>query len=249
MAGVALGDVRRGLRRGTWHAMALGWLLVTRLVAAGPSNAVVFCVVSVALGAIHGDLVWRAWHLVTSTFTCVAGVALITMGWLWWRARLPGPPWRRSFLRGRHGTWWHPRWLCIAGVALGDIDLPFMWQAWRLSHWPGSDALGRSGSFVWQARNLVTSTFELGDIDPHFAWQAWHLWHWDGSVTPQSFAWQAWHLVTSTVTLRGKRGTFGSGLALVLTCFFSLAPELPQTWQDWAGMSRLAWHVHGQTDA
>ena len=29
------------------------------------------------------------------------------------------------------------------------------------------------------------------------------------------FAWQAWHLVTSTFTLRGRRGTDGSGLALV----------------------------------
>ena len=29
------------------------------------------------------------------------------------------------------------------------------------------------------------------------------------------FAWQAWHLETSTVTLRGRRGTYGTGLALV----------------------------------
>ena len=29
------------------------------------------------------------------------------------------------------------------------------------------------------------------------------------------FAWQAWHLVTSTITLRGRRGTCGTGLALV----------------------------------
>ena len=29
------------------------------------------------------------------------------------------------------------------------------------------------------------------------------------------FAWQAWHLATSTVTLRGTRGTYGTGLALV----------------------------------
>ena len=28
------------------------------------------------------------------------------------------------------------------------------------------------------------------------------------------FAWQAWHLVTSTVTLWGRRGTHGTGLAL-----------------------------------
>ena len=37
----------------------------------------------------------------------------------------------------------------------------------------------------------------LGDMDLHFAWQAWHL-------------------VTSTVTLRGRRGTYGIGLALVV---------------------------------
>ena len=30
-------------------------------------------------------------------------------------------------------------------------------------------------------------------------------------VTPRHFAWQAWHLVTWTVTLCGKRGTYGTG--------------------------------------
>ena len=29
------------------------------------------------------------------------------------------------------------------------------------------------------------------------------------------FAWQAWHLVTSTFVLCGRRGTYGTGLALV----------------------------------
>ena len=29
------------------------------------------------------------------------------------------------------------------------------------------------------------------------------------------FAWQAWHLVTSTCILRGRRGTYGTGMALV----------------------------------
>ena len=36
-----------------------------------------------------------------------------------------------------------------------------------------------------------------------------------GDVDRRNFAWQAWHLVTSTVTLRGRRGTYGTGLALV----------------------------------
>ena len=79
----------------------------------------------------------------------------------------------------------------------------------------------------------------LGDMDRHFAWQAWHLWHWAGSggalgFRPGAgdaatvgvaavalgdihlrFTWQAWYLVTSTSTLRGRRGTYGTGLALV----------------------------------
>ena len=29
------------------------------------------------------------------------------------------------------------------------------------------------------------------------------------------FAWQAWHLVTSSFVLRGRRATYGTGLALV----------------------------------
>ena len=32
---------------------------------------------------------------------------------------------------------------------------------------------------------------------------------------PRPFAWQAWHLVTSTFVLRGRRGTYGTGLAVV----------------------------------
>jgi len=37
---------------------------------------------------------------------------------------------------------------CVAGVALGDIERHFAWQAWH----------------------VVTNYL-------HFAWQAWHLWH------------------------------------------------------------------------
>ena len=46
------------------------------------------------------------------------------------------------------------------------------------------------------AAALCVAGVALGDIDPHFAWQAWHL-------------------VTWTCTLRGRRGTYGTGLALV----------------------------------
>jgi len=36
--------------------------------------------------------------------------------------------------RGRHGTWRRRRSICVAGVALGDINFGFAQQAWRLWH-------------------------------------------------------------------------------------------------------------------
>ena len=43
----------------------------------------------------------------------------MALGWLWWRA------WARFVARGDAP-------LCAAGVALGDIDVPFARQAWYL---------------------------------------------------------------------------------------------------------------------
>ena len=94
---------------------------------------------------------------------CVAGVALMALGWLWWRswARF-GRPCRRGTLRGRRGTWGHPPLFHVAGMALGDNHLRFVWQAWHLWHWAGSGG-ARLGPF-WSP---VTPR--------HFAWQAWPL--------------------------------------------------------------------------
>ena len=39
---------------------------------------------------------------------------------------------RRGRLCGRRGTWRRPVSCGVAGVALGDIDLHFVWQAWHL---------------------------------------------------------------------------------------------------------------------
>ena len=62
------------------------------------------------------------------------------------------------------------------------------------------------------------------------------------------FAWQAWHLVTSTFVLRGRHGTYGTGLALVarlgaLRCAWvrlgalgpAWSPVMPPyfAWQAW----------------
>ena len=118
---------------------------------------------------------------------------------LWWRPWVLWSPrlfaWQALHLatstvtlRGRRGTWRHLRAFCVAGVALLSLDWEW-WSAWVL--W--SPRL-----FACQVWHLVTSTvagLALGHIDVHSAWQAWHL-------------------VTSTFTLRGRRGTYGTGLAL-----------------------------------
>ena len=156
-------------RRGTgWHLpsvrmasvalMALGWLWRRAWVLWSPRL-----------------FAWQAWHLATSTFTlrgrrgtwwhrpslCVAGVALMALDWLWWRAI--GYFGRRGCLRGRRGTWRHRPSLCVAGVAL--MALGWLWRrAWEL----------------WSPRLFVA----LGDL--RFAWQAWCLWHWTGSGGTQN---------------------------------------------------------------
>eukprot|EP00435_Cladocopium_sp_Y103_P019023 s1207_g4.t1 len=84
----------------------------------------------------------------------------------------------------------------MAGVALGDIDLRSVWQAWHLWHWAGSgDALG-SGLVACDAAAFCVAGVAFGDIGLHFVWQAWHL-------------------ATSTSILCGRRGAYGIGLGLV----------------------------------
>ena len=66
------------------------------------------------------------------------------------------------------------------------------------------------------------------------------------------FAWQAWHLATWTFTLRGRRGTSGTGLALVARLGYLATPPLCV-----AGVARMAlgwlwwraWGGFGAVDA
>ena len=146
----------------------------------------------------------------------------------------------------------HKPSLCMAGVALGDIDLHFVWQARHLWHWAGSGgALGSRLSpwtprlFVWQKWHLEASASILcgrrvtwqhrpslcaaGVALMALGWLWWRTWFpfvavgaaavclaglAFGSIGLHS-VWQAWRLATSTFTLYGMRGTYGTGLALV----------------------------------
>ena len=82
---------------------------------------------------------------------------------------------------GRRGIWKHRPPFFVVGVALGNIDLHFVWQAWHLWHWAGSGgALGCS--CFWKNRPpFCVAGLALGDIGLHFVWQAWRLWYWAGS--------------------------------------------------------------------
>ena len=184
----------------------------------------------VAIGSIHLHSVWQAWHLATSTFTLCGrrgtygtGLALV--------ARLV-PVCRRGF--------------CVAGVAIGSIDLHSVWQVWHLatSTFP---LCGRRGTCTHPPPFCMAGV-ALGDINLHAVWQAWHLWHrgslcvWrDHRKHPTWFCgrgvalgdidfpcvWQVWHLWHWA----GSGGTLGSRLSPRLFVWPFGSIHLHSVWQ------------------
>ena len=81
------------------------------------------------------------------------------------------------------------------------MDLHFTRQAG-----PYGTGLGLVARWVAAGRRtLCVAGMALGDMDLHFMWQAWHL-------------------VTWTFTLRGRRGTYGTGLPLVARWVYLFKP-------------------------
>ena len=202
-----------------------------------------------ALGDICLRFTWQAWHLATSTF-----VSRGMQAWhLWDWAGSGGALGRRgaaALLRGRRGTWRH---LPSFHVALGDICLRFMWQAWHLAtstfvsrgrsgtYGTGSSgALGCRGAAAllllrgrcgsWRhLPSFHVAGVALGDICLRFTWQAWHLATSTFVSRGRRGTWRhlpSFHvaLATSTFLSRGRRGTYGTGLALV-ACLGAVAPR------------------------
>ena len=118
---------------------------------------------------------------------CVAGVARMALGWLWWRARFPRAPLVAAAF-------------CVAGVALGDIHLRFTWQAWYLVT-STFVSRGRRGTRLTHTQLVHTQLTHTQLTHAQLA----HI----------QLLTQAWHLATWIVTWRGRRGTYGTGLALV----------------------------------
>ena len=79
----------------------------------GARDAAALCVAGVALGDIYVRFTWQAWCNLTSTFG-LRGRAHMALGGA------------LGLVLGARDA----AALCVAGVALGDIDVRFMWQAW-----------------------------------------------------------------------------------------------------------------------
>ena len=102
--------------------------------------------------------------LATSTFTCVAGQALMALGWLWWRAWVPSSPWsQRLFL------WqaWHSETSsgCFSGTFFGTL-LNLTWLCTKASQ-------TFSGTFSGTLLNLPLALRQsLPDLlrNPNLTW-------------------------------------------------------------------------------
>ena len=110
----------------------------------------------------------------------------MTLGWVWWRAWSPMAPSRRGLLRGRRGTSYHLPSLSVADMALYEIHLRFVWQAWHLMTWIVTLRCRRGtyGTGLALAARLVSpwrrdaaafcvADMPLRDICLDFASQAW----------------------------------------------------------------------------
>ena len=133
VAGVALGDICG--RRGTYGT---GLALVVRLVSVCRRGCR-GCLRGrrVAFGSIDLHSVWLAWRHRASL--CVAGVALMALSWLWWRAWFP-------FVAVDAAA------VCVADMSFGSFDLHSVWQVGTWRHRPA----------------LCVASVALGDTKCHF---------------------------------------------------------------------------------
>ena len=130
---------------------------------------------------------WQAWHLATSTCT----------------------------LRGRRGAWQYVRSIRVAGVALmhragsgGALGRRRRWSLWRRGTVAGVALGNMDVAFAWQAQALVA---RWGAVGRPWRRGTFH----NRQALGDIHLWQAWRLATWTQHLRGRRGTYGTGLGLV----------------------------------
>ena len=199
VAGAAQTHIYRRLAWQAWHAnshlssfcvagvalMALGGALGLGLVA---RDAAALCVAGAAQTHIYRRFAWQAWQKITSIIV------------------LPGrcgTDGTRGTLRGRRGTNSHLPSFCVAGVAQTHIYRRLAWQAWHAnSHLSSFCVAGVALMALGGALGLRLVARDAAALCVAGVAQT-HIY--------RRFAWQAWPKLTSTIVLRGRRGTDGTG--------------------------------------
>ena len=209
VAGVALGDIDVAFAWQAWHLLTSTFVLCGRRGVYDTGLDLVAHLGTVSRPWRRGTLRGRCGTWRHRRCVCVAGVALahINLRFAWQVRRLLGQAWDwvgwwRAWvplvatLRGRRGTWWHRRCVCVASIALAHINFPFAWQAWHFTYGTGVDLVARLGAVsrpwrrgtlrgrrgTWRHRlSFSMAGVALAHIHLRFAWQAWCLWHWVGS--------------------------------------------------------------------
>ena len=139
VAGVALGDIDLHFVAG----VALVAAPVARWASFGAVVVAAVCLAGVALDDIDLHFAWQAWHQATSTYSLHSRRGT-------WRHR-------RAFCAAGMGSdsalgpclapWSPPLLACMAGVALGNIDVHPASQAWHLAT---STFSSRRGHGTWR---------------------------------------------------------------------------------------------------
>ena len=164
--------------------MALAWLWWRAWFPLPSLSSPLFVWQAWHLEVIDLHSVWQVWHLEKSTFTLCSrrvtygtGLALGALTSCCRRCC-------RGCLCGRRGIRKHRPPFCGAGMALGDIDLHFVWQARRFGTGLSGGALGSrchrsclcGRPCIWKHRPSLCVAGVVGVALMALAWLWWRAW-------------------------------------------------------------------------
>eukprot|EP00435_Cladocopium_sp_Y103_P024392 s3152_g6.t1 len=132
--------------------------------------------------------------------------------------------------------------LCVAGVAFGDIDMNFAWQAWHFVTHIDLHLMSQAWHLVTSACTLcgrrgpygigLALVTRLAPVDAAALHGRRGIWRAFGDAELH-FAWQAWRLVDVRSLLRGNRGAWEYGLSLCVAGVALGDMHLHFVWQAW----------------
>ena len=197
VAGMALGDIHLPFAWQAWNLETSNCHLRGRCGTGDTGQGLVARLDRIGRAVTQRHFAWQARHSATSTShlrgrrgtwrhqtsICVAGVALETLGMVWWRAwtglvarlrrgTLRGrcgtrrhPP---TISRGRRGTWRPPFSFCVAGTGLALVSHT-IFLTHHLSQTALSHTIFDAPSFKTLSHTILSHTiFHTPSFTPHF---------------------------------------------------------------------------------